>query len=167
MCRVLNVSRSGFYVWLKRQVEPSERQQYRVALDARVAQAFAARKGRSSSPTLTHDLHDQGLSYNRKTVAASQRRQYLRAKAAKKFKATTDSKHDLPVAPNLLQQNFTAMTTTQKWVGDINVPQQAAREMRVRLLAIGLQEQVANHRKRLGSKAPVVSVAEKVSQDVR
>jgi transposase len=49
----------------------------------------------------------------------------------------------------------------QVWCWDISVPQKAAREMRDRPLAIGLQEQVANHRKRLGSKALVVSVAEK------
>lgn len=119
MCRVLRASRSGFYVWRRRQVQPTRRQQRRAALDEQVAQAFAARKGRSGSPTLTHDLRDQGLPYNRKTVAASQRRQALRAKAAKKFKATTNSNHDLPVAPNRLQQDFTAITTDQKWVGDI------------------------------------------------
>ncbi len=47
------------------------------------------------------------------------RRQGLRAKAARKFKATTNSKHSLPVAPNLLQQNFTAERPNQKWVSDI------------------------------------------------
>jgi putative transposase len=46
-------------------------------------------------------------------------RQGLRAKAAKKFKATTNSEHDLPVAPNLLQQDFVAAVPNQKWVGDI------------------------------------------------
>jgi transposase InsO family protein len=119
MCRVLAVSRSGFYTWRQRQRRPSERQQRRAALDARVAQAFAARKGRCGSPTLTLDLRDQGLPYDRKTVAASQRRQGLRAKAARKFKATTNSKHDLPVAPNRLQQDFTASAPNQKWVGDM------------------------------------------------
>jgi putative transposase len=119
MCRVLAVSRSGFYSWRHRQIYPSPRQQRRVSLDHQVAQAFAARKGRSGSPALTRDLRDQGLPYNRKTVAASQQRQGLRAKAAKKFKATTNSKHTLPVAPNLLQQAFTAQAANQKWVGDI------------------------------------------------
>ena len=47
------------------------------------------------------------------------RRQGLRAKAAKKFKATTNSKHNLPVAPNLLNQDFTATAPNQKYVGDI------------------------------------------------
>lgn len=119
MCRVFSVSRSGFYSWQKRQVCPNPRRLRRVALDQQVAAAFAERKGRCGSPTLTCDLREQGLTYDRKTVAASQQRQNLRAKAARKFKATTNSKHNLPVAPNLLQQNFTATAPNRKWVGDI------------------------------------------------
>jgi transposase InsO family protein len=84
-----------------------------------VATAFAVRKGRSGAPGLTLDLRDQGERYDRKTVAASMQRQGLRAKAAKKFKATTNSKHTLPVAPNLLQQDFNAIAPNQKWVSDI------------------------------------------------
>lgn len=53
------------------------------------------------------------------TVAASLSRQNLRAKAARKFKATTNSRHGLPVAPNLLEQDFSATAPNQKWVGDI------------------------------------------------
>jgi putative transposase len=68
---------------------------------------------------LTLDLADAGQQYDRKTVAESMRRQGLRAKAAKKFKATTNSKHSLPVAPNLLQQDFTATAPNQKYVSDI------------------------------------------------
>jgi transposase InsO family protein len=65
------------------------------------------------------DLIDAGHQYDRKTVANSMQRQGLRAKAAKKFKATTNSKHNLPVAPNLLEQDFTAEVENQKYVGDI------------------------------------------------
>lgn len=119
MCRVLTASRSGFYTWRQLQRQPSRRQQHRASLDQQVAQAFAARKGRCGSPTLSLDLRDQGQPYNRKTVAASQQRQGLRAKAARKFKATTNAKHSLPVAPNLLAQDFTATAPNQKWVGDI------------------------------------------------
>lgn len=108
MCRVLGVSRSGYYVWRQRQEQPSRRQQRRVQLDRRVRRAYGARKGRSGAPGLTRDLGEQGHDYNRKTVAESLRRQGLRAKAAKKFKATTNSRHNLPVAPNLLAQDFTA-----------------------------------------------------------
>lgn len=118
MVRVLGVSRSGFYAWRGRS-GPGPRQRARTAMDVVVKQAFVARKGRSGAPRLTHDLHDDGHPYNRKSVASSLRRQGLRAKAAKRFKATTNSKHNLPVAPNLLNQDFTASRANEKWVGDI------------------------------------------------
>ena len=116
MCRALGVSRSGYYAWRHRQRQPSRRAQRRTQLDQRVRQAYEVRKGRSGSPGLTRDLEDQGHGYNRKTVAESLRRQGLRAKAANKFKATTHSRHDLPVAPNLLGQDFTAAAPKQKGV---------------------------------------------------
>ena len=119
MCRVLEASRSGFYAWRRRQDHPSPRKQRQEQLDQQVAEAFEASKKRSGAPRLSLDLRAQGQQYNRKTVAASLKRQGLRAKAARKFKATTNSKHDLPVAPNLLQQDFTATAPNQKWVGDI------------------------------------------------
>lgn len=119
MCRVLQVSRSGFYAWRKRKVAPAKRSLWRTMLDSQVAAAFVARKGRCGSPTLTRDLAEQGRRYNRKTVARSQQRQALRAKAARKFKATTNSNHNLPVAPNLLDRDFTAHAPNRKWVSDI------------------------------------------------
>ena len=118
-CEVFGVSRSGYYSWQKRQGNPSQRQLAREELDRLVARAFAVRKGRSGAFELTLDLDEQGHKYNRKTVAASMKRQGLVAKAAKKYKATTDSDHNLPVAPNLLEQNFTAEAPNQKWVCDI------------------------------------------------
>jgi transposase InsO family protein len=117
MSRVLAVSRSGYYEWLKRL--PSERLCRRAARDDLVRRAFEQAKGRSGSPNITRDLHDQGHVCDRKTVADSMRRQGLRAKAAKKFKVTTDSKHNLPVAPNRLNRDFQATQPNQKWAGDI------------------------------------------------
>ena len=119
MSRVLGVSRSGFYRWRQRGEQPTRRQQQRLALDKLVADAFAARKMRAGSPSLVLDLQDQGHAYDRKTVAASMKRQHLRAKAARKYKATTNSKHTLPVASNVPQQNFSAEAPNQKWVSDI------------------------------------------------
>ena len=110
-CEVYGVSRSGYYAWQRRQDHPSQRQLARLArvrLDQLVSAAFAARKGRSGAVGLTLDLDERGHKYNRKTVAASMKRQGLVAKAAKKHKATTDSDHNLPVAPNHLEQDFKA-----------------------------------------------------------
>lgn len=118
MSRVLQVSRSGFYAWRRRQDSPPQ-QKDRKQLDEAVKKAFEARKGRSGSPRLKLDLADAGHWHDRKTIAESMRRQGLRAKAAKKCKATTNSRHNLPVAPNRLPQDFTATAPNQKYVGDI------------------------------------------------
>lgn len=112
MCRVLSVSASGYYDWRKRGA--SKRAQARAALDAQVEAEFKARKGRAGAPRLSRHLRR-----GRRQVAMSLCRQGLRAKVAKKFKATTNSNHTLPVAENLLQQDFTAKRANQVWVGDI------------------------------------------------
>ncbi|WP_089685290.1 IS3 family transposase [Billgrantia gudaonensis] len=119
MCAVLGVARSGYYAWRQRGGKPSPRRRQQAITDQRVAEAFEHGKGRSGAPRLTHDLNGAGVSVCRNTVAASLRRQNLRAKAARKYKATTNSRHGLPVAPNLLKQDFTADAPNQKWVGDI------------------------------------------------
>lgn len=112
MCRVLKVSPSGYYAWRDR--PPSARAQRRDELDAHVRDAFVAQKGRAGAPRLRHELRR-----GRRQVADSLRRQGLRAKAARKYKATTNSNHTLPVAENLLQQDFSAAQPNQVWVGDI------------------------------------------------
>ncbi|WP_425508274.1 IS3 family transposase [Tahibacter amnicola] len=117
MCRALTVSPGGYYEWRKR--KPSRRTRQRAALDTVVDSAFRAQKGRAGAPRLTHGLKQQGINAGHNQVAESLRRQGLRAKAARKFKATTNSAHSLPVAPNLLQQNFSAERPNQAWVADI------------------------------------------------
>ena len=119
MARVLDVSRSGFYAWRHRIGQHSPAQMQRETCDSRVAKAFVENKERYGARRLRHELLAEGWCYNRKTIAASLRRQGLKAKAARKFKVTTDSKHKRPVAPNLLKQDFTATAPNQKWVGDI------------------------------------------------
>ena len=113
------MSRSGYYAWRHRRHNPSQSQLFRDKLDQFVAEAFAVRKGRSGAVELTLDLDDQGHSYNRKTVADRMKRQGLAAKAAKKYKAATDSDHNLPATPNLLEQDFSADAPDQKWACDI------------------------------------------------
>lgn len=119
MTRVLGVARSGFYAWQARQGTVSARARAQHGLDARVAEAFVAAKERSGAIRITKALAKQGVVHNRKTVAKSLCRLGLRAKAARKFKATTQSRHNLPVAANLLAQDFKASAPNQKWAGDI------------------------------------------------
>lgn len=102
------MSRSGYYAWWCRKDHPSQRQLARARFDQLVAEAFAARKGRSGAMGLTLGFDELGHSYNRKTVAASMKGQGLFAKAVKKYKATTDLNRNLPVAPSHLGQDCSA-----------------------------------------------------------
>lgn len=85
MCRVLRVARSGWYAWRKRRTVVSAHQQFRRGCDNAVREAFTRAKQRYGAPRLVDELHEQGRTFNVKTVAASLRRQWLRAKAARKF----------------------------------------------------------------------------------
>ncbi|AMK78910.1 transposase [Methylomonas denitrificans] len=114
MCQCFSVSRSGYYAWLQR--KPSQRLQRREVLDEQIKTLFHHHKQRYGAERLQRKMSER---YDLKTIAASLRRQGLVAKAARKFKATTNSKHNLPVFDNLLQQDFSATAPNQKWVGDI------------------------------------------------
>ena len=117
--RVLKVSRSGFYYWLKCTNNPSPRQQARADRDKKVLERFHESKGRYGARRIQKDLASDNADHDIKTIRSSMARQGLKAKAAKRFKVTTDSNHKLPVAPNLLDRNFTADNANQKWAGDI------------------------------------------------
>lgn len=119
MTRVLNVSRSAYYDWRKERDKPDTVVSRGKLLDERVREIFEQHRSRYGAPRITAQLNQEGYIVNRKTVAKSLRKQGLRARASKKFKATTNSNHNLPVAPNLLNQNFEADHPNQKWVGDI------------------------------------------------
>ena len=119
MSSILNVSRSGYYVWKRNHDKLSPRQANRISRDIRVKAIFEASKRRYGALRIQQDLKDEGCIVNIKTIRNSMKRQELVAKAAKKFKVTTTSDHNLPVSPNLLHRNFTAVRPNEKWVGDI------------------------------------------------
>lgn len=119
MCRVLRVARSGWYTWCQRWTRISPRQQFRQHCDSVVLAAFTRSKQRYGAPRLTDELRIQGYHFNVKTVAASLRRQGLRAKASRKFSPVSYRAHGLPVSENLLEQDFYASAPNQKWAGDI------------------------------------------------
>lgn len=117
MCRVLDVARSGYYAWKQRGESPRDKENRR--LDADIQRLYGRYQGRYGAPRLTLDLRAEGWLVSRRRVAKRMQTLGLRAKAARKYTATTQSKHNLPVAPNLLQQDFTATAANQKWVSDI------------------------------------------------
>lgn len=87
--------------------------------DEQIKAIFIQSKERSGARRIQVDLADDGEFADLKTIINSMTRQNLVAKAARKFKTTTASEHQLLLAPNLLEQNFDATGQNQKWVGDI------------------------------------------------
>jgi transposase InsO family protein len=117
MCRVFEVSRSGYYRWIKR--KPSQRELENQRLDAQIGAIFAGSKGRYGSPKVTRELQDRGHRVGKHRVARRMRQAGLRSKIRRKYRVTTDSKHAFPVSANLLERNFTAQAPNQTWVSDI------------------------------------------------
>ncbi len=117
MCALLNVSRSGFYSWLTR--PESRRSIGNRALEDKIRVLHAASHGIYGSPKIHRDLTDEGIRCGRNRVARIMREAGIRSRTKKKFKATTNSRHNLPVAPNLLNQEFTVDAPDRTWVGDI------------------------------------------------
>ena len=117
MCRLLSVSRSGYYGWRHR--PPSARERSSQLLKIEIKRVFDDEKGRPGSPRVARRLKAEGILAGRHRIAKIMRHNGWRAKAARKYKATTNSKHSLPVAPNLLGQDFSADKPDQKWVSDI------------------------------------------------
>jgi len=117
MCRVFEVSRSGYYRWLKR--KPSKRHLDNQRLDAQIRQIYEQSKGRYGSPKITEELRYRGRKVGKNRVAERMRKAGLRSKIRRKYRVTTNSKHKFPVAPNLLKRNFTAQAPDRVWVSDI------------------------------------------------
>jgi len=117
MCRVLRASRSGYYQWRKGRVpQHIIRQQ---ELLEKIKKIFQDSRGNYGSPRVLRELRKEGIVVNHKTVEELMKKNGIKAKTKKKFKATTDSKHNLPIAPNLLNREFGATRPNQAWVGDI------------------------------------------------
>ena len=117
MAKVLQVSRSGFYVWTKQ--PRSNRDIENTKLDIEIKAVHETSERRYGSVKITHELLKRGKKYSRNRVARRMRKMGIASKVRKKFKATTNSKHNYPVAPNQLNRNFTASSPNKIWVSDI------------------------------------------------
>ncbi len=117
MCRVLAVSRSGYYAWCSRPESTRSREDRRLLAKIR---AFHHRsRGSYGSSRIHADLREDGESCGRHRVARLMRDDGLAGKKARRFKTTTDSENSDPVAPNLLAQDFFVATPDTVWAGDI------------------------------------------------
>ena len=114
MCKVLRVSRSGYYAWRKRGL--SARQQDNEQLLGHIREAHMRNRSIYGSPRITAELNEQGVRCGKNRVARIMRDHDILGKVVKRFKRTTDSRHRYPTAPNLLLEGTHAGPT---WVSDI------------------------------------------------
>lgn len=117
MCRLLKVARSGFYAWLAR---PESQQAQRRARLTKMIRVVHAQSDRTyGSPRVQRELASLGITASVNFVARLMRSAGIAAKTRKKFTVTTDSRHHLPVAENLLGRNFSPARINQAWASDI------------------------------------------------
>jgi putative transposase len=118
MCRVLGVSASGYYAWLNRPESNRARENRRLVVEIKAI--HKENRGVYGSPRIHAELMDRKTHVSENRVARLMRENGIAAKQKKKYKATTDSNHTLPVAPNILERDFEASGPNQKWLADIS-----------------------------------------------
>ena len=116
MCDILQVSTAGYYAWRDRPVSAGQERRDRLSAEIRVIHDTV--KGRYGSPRVHAELAARAAPCCVNTVAKLMRTQGIAAKTARKFRHTTDSNHDLPVAGNLLERAFDPATANTAWVSD-------------------------------------------------
>ena len=125
VCDLLEVSTSGYFAHQRRQGadKPSKpganRRISNEALLAHIRAIHAEVRGEYGWPKMCKELVARGIRVGKERVRRTMQEHGIKARGKRKFVVTTDSKHDLPIAPNLLQRNFTADAPNQVWTGDI------------------------------------------------
>ncbi|MDS1501114.1 IS3-like element IS600 family transposase [Shigella boydii] len=117
MCQVFGVSRSGYYNWV--QHEPSDRKQSDERLKPEIKVAHIRTRETYGTRRLQTELAENGIIVGRDRLARLRKELRLRCKQKRKFRATTNPNHNLPVAPNLLNQTFAPTAPNQVWVADL------------------------------------------------
>lgn len=117
MCRVLGVSRSGYYAWKTRPL--STKAQKDAHLLQRIRASFANSRHTYGSPRIHSDLIEEGEIVGHNRVARIMREHGITPKIKRKWVVTTDSNHDYPISPNLLNREFDVDAPNRVWVGDI------------------------------------------------
>ena len=117
MCQVLELSRSGYYRWLKR--KPSMREKFNLKLKEKITEIYYRHKRRYGSPRIYRVLRNKGYLINIKRVVRLMREMNLKAIQPRKFKITTNSDHDQNIKENLLKREFDIDYPDKVWVSDI------------------------------------------------
>lgn len=117
-CALFGVSESGYYAWAHRPASHYQRED--IILLAHIRAAFHESNETYGSPRMVHELREKGFYVGRRRVARLMRENGLQARIKRRFKRTTDSRHDYPVADNVLDRAFQATAPNQKWGVDIS-----------------------------------------------
>jgi transposase InsO family protein len=118
LCVILRVAESGYYAWKKRSESPRFKENTVILAD--IQRVYNENKGRYGSKRIHKQLKNEQRGCSRGRIERLMRRYEIRAKNHKKFKVTTtDSNHNLPIAPNLLEQKFVAKHPNHVWLADI------------------------------------------------
>ncbi len=117
LCQVLEVSRSGYYAWFNRPL--SRRAQEEERLEIEIKAAHKRTRKTCGPERLQKDLAGHGVKVGISRIRRIRKRLGIRCKQVKKYKTTTDSNHSLPVAENILDQDFTVEAPDEVWVSDI------------------------------------------------
>ena len=121
LCRVVGVSVSGFYAWLRAIPTTEARADAEAELRGHVGRIFAARRRTYGSPRVHAELRREGRHHSRRRVARLMREMGLSARRRRRRPPrTTDSRHDLPVAPNLLDRHLAAERPDAVWLADLS-----------------------------------------------
>lgn len=123
MCEILCVSRSGYYAWRDRPASAHAREDAKLLVEIKAA--HEAGRGYYGSPRVHHALRNDGTRVSRKRVSRLMKDEGIAGKRRRKFCKTTDSKHPSPIAPNVLNREFTVELPNTAWVTDVTyVPTQ-------------------------------------------
>jgi transposase InsO family protein len=117
MCRVLGVSASGFYGWKRNPGSSREKENLRLVTHIKAVHKESRKT--YGSPRIHAELHSRGIRCGRHRVARLMRQRGIQAKHKRKFKATTDSNHHLPVHENRLNRSFDVESANKSWAADI------------------------------------------------
>ncbi len=117
MCQILDVSRSCYYDWLKRPKTQREKENEELMDHLKIL--FQEGRGNYGTRRLKRGLASLGYTISRRRIGRLLKRAGLTCKTKRKFRVTTDSKHQLPIAPNRLERQFNVEKPNQYFVGDI------------------------------------------------
>jgi putative transposase len=117
MCRTLGITRSGYYAWKRRPPSASSKSDAQLAVE--VTAAHRRNRGIYGSPRIHRELRAQGLRVGKKRVERLMRENGLKGRQKRRFCCSTDSRHSLPIAPNVLNRKFDPVGPNRAWAGDV------------------------------------------------